>query len=149
MRLPTSGCSSLTWCRLTPTSTLKDYRFPKGESFSFRRPDSSVESGLGLLFPYCRIEKRNPPTTINIQGRNQTAPRYFPTEAFRRLTPASTLSAESATEADSALQARMVECANPCSCAARAGRRIPLLLIINLFDGTKSQQKVFKGAVIR
>ena len=25
-----------------------------------RRPDSSVESGLGLLLPYCRIEHRNP-----------------------------------------------------------------------------------------
>ena len=30
-----------------------------GDLRSVRRPDSSVESGLGLLLPYCRIEKRN------------------------------------------------------------------------------------------
>ena len=41
-------------------STEKITGVVKGEGFSFRRPDSSVESGLGLLLPYCRIEKRNP-----------------------------------------------------------------------------------------
>jgi len=93
--------------------------------------------------------KQIPPNKSGCVGRNETAPKYFPTQAFRRLTPTSALTAESATEADSALQARMVEHANPCSCAARAEKRIPLLLIINLFDGTKSKQKEFKGAVIR
>ena len=38
----------------------KQSPFPQGKGFSFRRPDSSVESGWGLLFPYCRIEHRNP-----------------------------------------------------------------------------------------
>ena len=31
-----------------------------GDLRSVRRPDSSVESGLGFLLSYCRIEKRNP-----------------------------------------------------------------------------------------
>lgn len=32
----------------------------QGKGFSFRRPDSLVESGLGLLLPHCRTEHHNP-----------------------------------------------------------------------------------------
>ena len=37
-----------------------------GDLRSVRRPDSSVESGLGLLLPYCRIEKRNPAYNLDV-----------------------------------------------------------------------------------
>ena len=39
-----------------------------GDLRSVRRPDSSVESGLGLLLPYCRIEKRNPAYKLRAEG---------------------------------------------------------------------------------
>ena len=39
-----------------------------GDLRSVRRPDSSVESGLGLLLPYCRIEKRNPAYKLRAGG---------------------------------------------------------------------------------
>ena len=32
----------------------------QGKGFSFRRPDSLVESALGLFLPYCRTEHHNP-----------------------------------------------------------------------------------------
>jgi len=37
-----------------------------GDLRSVRRPDSSVESGLGLLLSYCRIEKRNPAYNLDV-----------------------------------------------------------------------------------
>ena len=45
-------------------STEKITGSPKGKAF--RRPDSSVESGLGFLLSYRRIEKRNPAYNLDV-----------------------------------------------------------------------------------
>ena len=77
---------------------------PKGKAFLFVGRILQLNPAWVYYSHIAGLKNAIRPTTINIQGRNQTAPRHFPTQAFRRFTPTSALSAESATEADSALQ---------------------------------------------